>query len=58
LWFDGAGQRANLSATPSGVFRVPETAPSGTGLAGMDTIFIGGVFRQFKRWQRVPSASF
>src|ERR1700730_2115598 len=33
----GGGQRANRIDTPSGVFNVPVTAPSGTGLAGMET---------------------
>src|SRR5215467_10690098 len=41
----GAGQRANLSEAPSGVLTTPDTAPSGTGLAGMETSFIGGYFR-------------
>jgi hypothetical protein len=31
----GGAQRANRSATPSGVFSVPTTQSSGTGLAGM-----------------------
>src|SRR5262245_49506786 len=33
----GGAQRAKRSETPSGVFRVPETTLSGTGLAGMET---------------------
>src|SRR5579871_5012114 len=41
----GAGQRANLIEIPSGVLRTPTTAPSGTGLAGMETSFIERYFR-------------
>src|SRR5258708_20769236 len=40
---DGGGQRANLIEIPSGVLRTPITAPSGTGLAGMETRFIARV---------------
>src|ERR1700719_488097 len=41
----GGGQRENLIEIPSGVFRIPITAPSGTGLAGMETSFIRTYFR-------------
>src|ERR1700719_3380335 len=41
----GGGQRENLIEIPSGVFRTPITAPSGTGLAGMETSFIRKYFR-------------
>ena len=37
----GGDQRANRSETPSGVLSVPVTTPSGTGLAGIETSFIG-----------------
>src|SRR5258708_21067287 len=40
---DGGGQRANLIEIPSGVLRTPITAPSGTGLAGMEMSFIARV---------------
>src|SRR5262249_58789736 len=38
----GGSQRAKRSDTPSGVLTVPETAASGTGLAGMETRFMRG----------------
>src|SRR3984893_17900883 len=41
----GGGQRENLMEIPSGVFRIPTTAASGTGLAGMETSFIRTYFR-------------
>src|SRR5262245_61415927 len=44
---DGGGQRANLIEMPSRVFRTPTTAPSGTGLAGIETSFIEEYFRKF-----------
>src|SRR2546425_10175747 len=37
----GGSHRANRNDTPSGVFSVPVTAPSGTGLAGMETRVMG-----------------
>src|SRR5215475_2591137 len=52
----GGGQRVNLIEIPSGVFRTPTTAPAGTGLAGMETSFIGEHFRKFARWWRVVLA--
>src|SRR5580658_6502585 len=41
----GGAKRANRKCTPSGVFNMPVTASSGTGLAGMETSFIGGFDR-------------
>jgi hypothetical protein len=37
LPFSGAAQRAKRNVTPSGVPIVPAIAPSGTGLAGIDS---------------------
>src|SRR5262249_3574235 len=37
----GGAQRAKRSETPSRVLTVPVTTPSGTGLAGMETRFMG-----------------
>ena len=37
----GAGHRANRIETPSGVFTLPVTAPSGTGLAGTEISVMG-----------------
>src|SRR6185295_15268657 len=37
----GGAHRAVRSVTPSGVFSIASTAPSGTGLAGIETSFIG-----------------
>src|ERR1700678_1969080 len=38
----GGAKRAKRNCTPSGVFSMPVTAPSGTGLAGMETSFMEG----------------
>src|SRR5882762_4224449 len=62
LWLGGGGQRVNLIEAPSGVFRTPARAPSGTGLAGMETSFIREHFRNaalgrsvetYKQWGRI-----
>ncbi len=37
----GGAQRAKRNATPSGVLKIPVTAPSGTGFAGVEMSVIG-----------------
>src|SRR6516165_4577472 len=53
----GGSQRAKRRATPSGVFRVPATKLSGTGLAGIETSFMKAFGRAAASAYNSPRAS-
>src|SRR4051812_11901058 len=57
LWPAGGAHRANRNSTPSGVLMVPAVAPSGTGLAGIETSVMRGPVEGKGCKQRVSRTS-